>query len=342
MSKYIIVTGAAGFIGFHLCKRLIEKNYNVIGIDNLNSYYDINLKKSRLKIIEETCSKRQFWKFFKINLEEISSLENILLEFEIQTIFHLAAQAGVRYSIKNPKAYIDSNIIGFMNLLECCRKFNIHNLIYSSSSSVYGGNTKVPFSEDDTVNHPLSLYAATKRSNELMAHSYSHLFNLRTTGLRLFTVYGPWGRPDMAPMIFTKSILENKKIYIFNNGDISRDFTFIDDVIDVFIKFINKPAEIDEQFNTDFPNPSTSWAPHRIYNVGNNNPVPIEDFILKLEKELGIKAIKEYKEMQPGDVKTTFADTKKLENLFKYKPNTSIDKGIKLFIDWYKDYYKIP
>ena len=341
MRKYIIVTGAAGFIGFHLCKRLINNNYRVIGIDNLNAYYDINLKKSRLKNIEEISSEKQNWKFFKINLEEISALDNIFQDYEPQAIFHLAAQAGVRYSLKNPKAYIDSNIMGFSNLLECCRKFHIDNLIYSSSSSVYGGNTKVPFSEDDAVNHPLSLYAATKRSNELMAHAYSHLYGLNATGLRLFTVYGPWGRPDMAPMIFTKSILEHEKISIFNNGDISRDFTFVEDVIDVFIKLINNPAERDEQFNPNSPNPSTSWAPHRIYNVGNNNPIPVEDFILKLEKELGIKAIKEYKGMQPGDVKTTFANTKKLENLIKYKPATSIDKGIKLFIDWYKDYYKI-
>ena len=341
MRKCIIVTGAAGFIGFHLCKRLINNNFNVIGIDNLNTYYDINLKKSRLKNIEEISSEKQNWKFFKTNLEEMSALDNIFQECEPQTIFHLAAQAGVRYSLKNPKAYIDSNIVGFSNLLECCRKFHIHNLIYSSSSSVYGGNTKVPFSEDDAVNHPLSLYAATKRSNELMAHAYSHLYDLNATGLRLFTVYGPWGRPDMAPMIFTKSILEHEKINIFNGGDISRDFTFIDDVIDVFIKLINKPAERDEQFNPHSPNPSTSWAPHRIYNVGNSNPIPIEDFILELEKKLGIKAIKEYKGMQPGDVKTTFANTNKLGNLIKYKPTTSIDRGIKLFIDWYKDYYKI-
>ena len=286
INKKILVTGAAGFIGFHLCKNLIKNNFDLIGIDNLNSYYDINLKKNRLNNLEKIKERSKGkWKFIKCDLKDKLNLNNIFSIHQPNIVINLAAQAGVRYSIDNPNEYIDSNIVGFINLLECCRNFKINNLLYASSSSVYGGNTKVPFSEIDNVDHPVSLYAATKKSNELMAHTYSHLFNLPAIGLRFFTVYGPWGRPDMSPMIFTDAIIQKKPLKIFNNGNMYRDFTYIDDVIEVITRLIDKPATSDENFNFESPQPDLSWAPHRIFNIGNSQSIFLMDFIKYLEEE---------------------------------------------------------
>ena len=340
MSNYILVTGAAGFIGFHLCKRLLENRINVIGIDNLNDYYDIHLKEKRLEILKQVPLEHNTWKFFKTDLSNKDSLLKIFEEYEPENVVNLAAQAGVRYSIINPNAYINSNIVGFNNILECCRAIRIKHLLYASSSSVYGGNTKTPFKETDSTNHPISLYAATKRSNELMAHAYSHLYNIPATGLRLFTVYGPWGRPDMAPMIFTKAILSKQPIKIFNNGNMSRSFTYINDIIEIIHKLINKPATRDQKFNRSNPNPSTSWNRHKIFNLGNENSIKLLDFIELLEKEIGTESIKEYKEMQPGDVQNTSSDSSSLSNWIGLTEYTSIKKGIKDFIYWYKDFYK--
>ena len=337
----IIVTGAAGFIGFHLSNRLISQGYKCICIDNFNNYYDIKLKEARLKELHKTSIlKNNKFFLYKTNIENYSELEKIFSSHNAKVIFHLAAQAGVRYSLENPSSYITSNIVGFSNILELSKSNKVNNLIYASSSSVYGGNNKIPFSEEDPVNHPVSLYAATKKSNELMAHSYSHLFNLPTTGLRFFTVYGPWGRPDMAPMIFTKSILSRQPIKIFNFGDMERDFTYIDDVIDVLIKFLKRPAQKNKVFEKNNPDPSTSWAPYRIFNIGNSQKIKLLDFIEILEEEIGIKAIKEFEEMQLGDVKATAADTDKLKKYIQLAPNTEIRTGVKFFINWYKNFYK--
>ena len=337
----ILITGAAGFIGFHLTKKLIEHNYEVIGVDNLNDYYDVTLKKDRLKEIEKQNKDQNLFRFFKGNLEDKKFINNIFKLNKPQIIFNLAAQAGVRFSIDNPQPYIQSNIVGFHNILECCREYPIKNLIYASSSSVYGGNTKVPFSEKDQVNHPVSLYAATKKANELIAHSYSNLFNIPATGLRLFTVYGPWGRPDMAPILFTKAIFEKKPINIFNNGNMYRDFTYISDVIEILIRLIDKPAQCNSSFKKDLPDPSSSWKPHQIFNVGKGSCINLMNFIFNLEEEIGIKAIRKYVEMQKGDVEKTFADTKSIEEYTGYKPNVSIEYGIKEFIKWYRYYYCI-
>ena len=340
MVKTIIVTGSAGFIGFHLCKSLLESGIYVVGIDNLNDYYDIKLKEKRLKILNSSSLKNNNWQFYKADLTDKEKLLEIFEEYNPETIINLAAQAGVRYSLENPDAYIQSNVVGFSNILESCKSLGVKNLIYASSSSVYGGNTKIPFSENDSVNHPVSLYAATKRSNELMAHTYSHLYRIPSTGLRFFTVYGPWGRPDMAPMIFADAILNNKPIEIFNYGNMSRSFTFIDDVIESIIALIKKPATSDKFFNSENPNSSTSWAPHRIFNIGNNKSLKLLDFIDCLEKELGLKAIKNFQSMQKGDVINTLSDNKNLEEWIGNYPKTSLNKGIKKFINWYKDYYK--
>ena len=338
--KTILITGVAGFIGYHLCKRLINSKYKIIGLDNMNTYYEPRLKDERLKDLKKTLKKEsENFIFINCDLEDEIKLEKIFREFNPKIIVNLAAQAGVRYSIENPKSYINSNILGFSNLIQCARKHKIENYIYASSSSVYGGNTKLPFSENDEVSHPVSLYAATKKSNELIAHSYSHLYQIPTTGLRLFTVYGPWGRPDMAPMIFTKSILEKKPIKIFNNGNMSRDFTFIDDVIEIIERLINKPALSNANFKRNSPDSSTSWSPYRIFNIGNNKSCKLMEFINLLEKELNTKAIKEYVPMQNGDVQDTYADTEAIENWIGYKPDTSLEKGIKLFVDWYKNFY---
>lgn len=340
MKDIILVTGAAGFIGYHLCDKLLKNNLNVIGIDNLNSYYSIELKNKRINNLNNVCRKDALWKFKKGSLEDKSFLNNIFEEFEPKIVINLAAQAGVRYSLKNPDAYINSNILGFNNLIENSRKNFVKNFIYASSSSIYGGNTKIPFNEKDPVNHPVSLYAATKRSNELVAHSYSDIYGLPCTGLRLFTVYGPWGRPDMAPMIFSNAILSKKPIKIFNNGEMWRDFTFIDDVIEIIYRLINKPAKKDVLFKKDLPNPSSSWAPYLLFNVGNSNKVKLMKFIDLLEKELGMKAIKTFSDIEKGDVQSTFSDSEAIEKWTGFRPQTPIDLGVKKFTEWYKTYYE--
>ncbi len=340
MSRNILITGAAGFIGFHLCKKLIEQGNSVIGIDNINDYYDTKLKRDRLEIISQISTKEKNWQFFKIDLIDKDLLLGIFQEYKPQTVIHLAAQAGVRYSLENPDAYIKSNILGFYNILECCKKSKVKSLLYASSSSVYGGNTKIPFSENDSVNHPVSLYAATKKSNELMAHSYSHLYGISCTGMRFFTVYGPWGRPDMSPMIFADAITNKKTLKIFNYGNMSRSFTFIDDVIEILIQLIQKPAMPDEGFNPKKPNSATSWCSHRIFNIGNENSVELLTFINMLEKELGLKGIKDFQSLQKGDVVNTLSDNTNINEWLGTHPKTSLKKGIKIFIDWYSNYYK--
>ncbi|MDR6301789.1 NAD-dependent epimerase [Mesonia maritima] len=336
-NKTILVTGAAGFIGFHLCLKLLKENYTVIGLDNINDYYNVQLKYDRLKELgveqEEaqyfnnwsTSASYQNFSFIRLNLEDRENLPKIFKEKSITRVCNLAAQAGVRYSLENPEAYIDSNIVGFLNVLECCRNYNVEKLVYASSSSVYGNNQKVPFSEKDNVDHPISVYAATKKSNELLAHTYSHLYGIQTTGLRFFTVYGPWGRPDMAMFLFTDAILKDKPIKVFNNGNLSRDFTYIDDIIAGVEKTLLKPQPDDKTYS--------------LYNIGNGNPVKLLDFIESIEKEIGKTAQKQMLPMQPGDVEKTWADTTTLENDFNYKPNTLIQDGIRSFVSWYKDYY---
>jgi len=339
-NETILVTGAAGFIGAALVKALLNLDFKVIGIDNLNDYYSISLKRSRLTEIEKVSAKNGEWFFYEIPIEDNKLLQDIINRYNPKVFVHLAAQAGVRYSITNPAAYIQSNLVGFANVLEGCRQNKIPHLIYASSSSVYGGNKNLPFYEEQAVNHPVSLYAATKKSNELMAHTYSHLYDLPTTGLRFFTVYGPWGRPDMAPMIFARSILNNEPIKVFNHGKMQRDFTYIDDVVEGIIRCCFKKASIDNHFNPLTPNPSTSSAPYRIFNIGNSHPTQLTYFIELLEKNLGKKAIKNFQPMQPGDVVSTAARMDLLNAWVEYKPTTSIENGIKLFSEWYLDYFK--
>ena len=338
----ILVTGAAGFIGFHITKRLLREGFEVVGMDNLSPYYDLRLKKARLQELEDF-SKKQSVKFFffKDDLENKNFLTDLFRKYKFNKVVNLAAQAGVRYSIENPSSYINSNIVGFANLLEVCRRNDIENLIYASSSSVYGGNKRLPFSEEHNVDHPVSLYAASKKANELMAHSYSHLYGIPTTGLRFFTVYGPWGRPDMALFLFTKSILKGEPIQIFNKGEMIRDFTFIDDITESLFRVINKEASSDSNFDYLQPSPSSSWAPYKIFNIGNSNPINLMDFITNIEEIIGRKAKKEFLDMQPGDVASTSADTELLENWIGFKPRTSVKEGIKKFIDWYTDFYDI-
>ena len=337
-SEYILITGSAGFIGAALSKHLIKQGLNVVGIDNMNSYYDVELKKARLNDICKISKDNNYF-FYNKSIEDQNSIKEIFEKYQPKTVIHLAAQAGVRNSILNPSEYFQSNLVGFGNILEICRKINIKNLIYASSSSVYGGNENFPFKEVHNVNHPVSLYAATKRANELMAHSYSHLYNLPTIGLRFFTVYGPWGRPDMAPMIFAKAIFNRKPISIYNNGNMMRDFTYIDDIVESIYKCIDKPATIDKEFSNRNNNPDTSFAPFRIFNIGNGLPINLLDYIEILEESIGIEAIKEFKPMQPGDVKSTEACTKNLQNWIQYKPTTSISDGTNKFIRWYKNFY---
>ena len=339
--KKVLVTGAAGFIGYHTSIRLLKEGFSVLGFDNLNNYYDVFLKKARLKEIFHY-SKKYFkeWQFIEGNLEEKKLLEETFSNFKPEIVINLAAQAGVRYSISNPSAYISSNIVGFLNLLESCRDNKIRNLLYASSSSIYGGNTKTPFKETDNANHPVSLYAATKRSNELMAHTYSHLYDIPATGLRFFTVYGPWGRPDMAPMLFTKAILSGEPIKVFNHGKMSRSFTYVEDVIEIIFKLINKPAIPDNKFEKSNPNPSTSWCSHRIFNLGNDNSIPLLDFIKAIENELGIKSSKIFDDMQLGDVSNTCADSSSIEDWIGESYQTPLKRGIKKFLNWYKEFYK--
>ncbi len=336
----VLITGNAGFIGFHIAKKLIQEGISVIGYDNVNNYYDKSLKLNRLSILEKIAAKNKSeYKFISSDLTNLNDLKTCFKNFRPSIVINLAAQAGVRYSLENPKAYIDSNISGFANLLECSREFKVKHFIFASSSSVYGGNKLIPFSESHSVDHPVSLYAATKKSNEVMSHAYSHLFDIPITGLRFFTVYGPWGRPDMALFLFTKSILNGKPIKIFNNGNMKRDFTYIDDITESLYRLINKPPKSSNSFDKENPDPSQSWAPFQLFNIGNSKPVNLIDFIVEIEKKLGIEAIKEYHPMQNGDVEITYAETSKLENYIKYKPKTSIKKGISEFIDWYKDFY---
>ncbi|MDR2440414.1 MAG: NAD-dependent epimerase [Planctomycetaceae bacterium] len=333
--KKILVTGSAGFIGFHITNYLLKNNWQIIGLDNLNDYYNVKLKKDRL---QQLLNQKKEFEFIHADIIETEKLETLFKKHSFDTIIHLAAQAGVRYSLENPRVYIDSNIVGFLNILECCRKYNVKHLIYASSSSVYGLNTKQPFSEKDPVDHPASLYAATKKSNELMAHTYSHLFGLPTTGLRFFTVYGPWGRPDMAIFKFTKAILENKPIDVYNNGKMKRDFTYIDDIVDGIICVVDHIPTYNSTDN--FSSPATSKYPFRIYNIGNNKPVELLELISILESTLGRKAKLNLLPMQSGDVMETYADISRLNNEIGFTPVTNIETGIKQFVDWYSIYYQ--
>lgn len=331
----ILVTGAAGFIGMHVANRLVERGDTVFGIDNLNDYYDVGLKNLRL----ENLQAQTRFTFQKCDVSDGGELKDIFQREKFDCVVHLAAQAGVRYSIVNPHAYIYSNVQGFMNVLECCRNLNIGHLVYASSSSVYGENGQLPFNENHSVDHPVSLYAATKKSNELMAHSYSHLYRIPATGLRFFTVYGPWGRPDMAPMIFAKAILSGKKIDVFNGGQMSRDFTYIDDIVDGVLGVIDKPATSNVDFDPLAPEPSSSKAPFKVFNIGNGNPTPLMSFIAALEGALGKKAKINMLAMQPGDVPATSADISAIQQWSGFMPNIEIQDGVKIFADWYRDYH---
>jgi len=338
--KKIILTGCAGFIGFHLCKKLLLNDYEIIGIDNLNSYYDINLKKARLEEIKNISKKKKLnWTFKLVDLTNKNDLDEIFEIYQPSLVIHLAAQAGVRFSISHPEEYINANLVGFFNIIESCRKHNVEQFLYASSSSVYGDNLKVPFKESSSTNRPVSLYAATKKSNELIAYSYSHLYKIKTIGMRFFTVYGPWGRPDMAPMIFTKAILSGSKIKIFNNGENYRDFTYIDDVIEVIFRLIRRSQIKTTESNVNFSNKSQEKIPYEIFNIGNSKSINILKFLEILEKEIGKKAEKDFIPMQLGDVIETFADTKKIEDFIGFKPNTNLDTGIKKFVEWYKTFY---
>lgn len=345
----VLVTGAAGFIGFYVTKRLLEQGDEVIGLDNINDYYDIGLKYDRLGQTGIKCKTVDWYKyvqsnqyknyrFIRMNLEDKQAIQMLFANEHFDKIVHLAAQAGVRYSIQNPYAYVSSNIDGFLNILEGCRQHSIKHLVFASSSSVYGLNRKVPFSEHDGIAHPVSLYAATKKSDELMAHTYSHLYGIPVTGLRFFTVYGPWGRPDMSPFLFTDAILHNRPIKVFNNGDMWRDFTYIDDIVEGILCVLNHIATPSNTWDACHPDPATSTAPYRIYNIGNSRPIQLMDLIAAIEQACGHKSIKEFLPMQPGDVYQTYADTTLLETEMGYRPNMSITEGVKKTVDWYKTY----
>ncbi|MFV8819156.1 NAD-dependent epimerase [Haliea sp. E17] len=332
----VLVTGAAGFIGFHVCRALLARGDEVVGLDNLNDYYDVNLKEARLAQLQGTPG----FSFVRCSLEDRPRLEELFAGQHFDGVINLAAQAGVRYSLENPHAYIDSNIVGFTNILECCRHQGTGHLVYASSSSVYGMNTSMPFSVHDNVDHPVSLYAASKKANELMAHTYSHLFRLPTTGLRFFTVYGPWGRPDMALFLFTRAILEGQPIKVFNHGEMQRDFTYIDDIVEGVVRVLDRPARQNTDWDAAVPDPGTSSAPYRLFNIGNNQPVKLLDFIAAIEDALGMRAEKELLPMQPGDVPATYADIAALEAAVGYRPATPITEGVSRFIDWYRAYYR--
>jgi len=333
----ILVTGAAGFIGFHLTIYLLKRGDEVVGFDNLNNYYEVKLKHDRLAIL----SNHQSFTFVQADLSDRAAVEKVFAEHRFDRVINLAAQAGVRYSLENPHAYIDANIVGFTNILEACRHNKIEHLTYASSSSVYGSNTEMPFSVHHNVDHPVSLYAATKKANELMAHTYSHLYGLPTTGLRFFTVYGPWGRPDMALFLFTRAIIEGKPIKVFNNGLMRRDFTYIDDIVEGVVRVSDRIAPANPDWDGMKPDPATSRAPYRIYNIGNNRPVELLRFIEIIEKKLGKTAVKEMLPMQPGDVPATYADVDDLMRDTGFAPATPLETGISRFIDWYRDYYKV-
>ena len=333
--KNVLVTGAAGFIGYHLSKRLLEDGSRVTGIDNLNSYYDVSLKESRLerlKLFEK-------FSFLKEDISNKEAMNKVFESHHFDVVVNLAAQAGVRYSLKNPHAYVDANIVGFVNMLECCRHNGVKHLVFASSSSVYGANTKMPFSVHHNIDHPVSLYAASKKANELMAHTYSHLYRLPCTGLRFFTVYGPWGRPDMALFLFTKAILEGKPIKVFNHGRMKRDFTYIDDIIEGVVRVMDRIPKPNPSWSGMDPDPGTSYTHYKIYNIGNNHPVELMAFIATIEKVLGKEAKKEFLDLQPGDVPATYADVDDLIKDVGFKPNTPIETGIKRFVEWFKEYY---
>lgn len=330
----ILITGAAGFIGSHLAKKLISQGHEIIGVDNINDYYDPKLKEDRLKSIGDNN-----FTFYKVTLEDADKLEEIFKQQYPDVVVNLAAQAGVRYSLENPRAYIDSNIVGFVNILECCRHYDVKHLIYASSSSVYGANTSKPFSTSDNIDHPLSLYAATKKSNELIAHTYSHLYNLPTTGLRFFTVYGPWGRPDMALFKFTKAIVNDETIDVYNHGNMMRDFTYVDDIVEAISRLVKRPAQPNPEWSGANPDPSSSYAPYKIYNIGNNSPVRLMEFVEAIENKLNKTAKKNYMDLQPGDVPETYANVDDLFRDIDFKPETTIQDGVNKFIDWYLDYY---
>ena len=332
-----LVTGAAGFIGYSLAKRLLAEGIRVVGLDNLNDYYDVNLKRDRLAQLENHAG----FTFARQDLADLKALETLFNEHQFEVVVNLAAQAGVRYSLVNPHAYVNANIVGFVNLLECCRHNDVRHLVFASSSSVYGANTRMPFSVHDNVDHPVSLYAASKKANELMAHTYSHLYDLPCTGLRFFTVYGPWGRPDMALFLFTKAIIEGNPIKVFNHGRMQRDFTYIDDIVEGVVRVMHRLPAPNPQWQGDAPDPGTSYAPYRNYNIGNNNPVELLDFIAAIEEALGLKAEMEMLPLQPGDVPATYADIDDLMRDVDFKPSTPIEVGIAKFIAWYRDYYKV-
>lgn len=346
----ILITGTAGFIGFHLAEKLLKRGTQIVGLDSINDYYDVNVKYGRLERTGIEKNKIEYnkliqssvypnYQFIQLKLEDKENLNKLFTEQKFDKVINLAAQAGVRYSLTNPDAYIDSNIVGFLNLLECCRHHSIQHLTYASSSSVYGLNENQPFSTKDNVDHPVSLYAATKKSNELMAHTYSHLFKVPTTGLRFFTVYGPWGRPDMALFLFTKAMFENKPIDVFNFGEMQRDFTYIDDIVEGVIRVNDNPPKENPDWNPNSYDASVSSAPYKIYNIGNNNPVKLMDFISALEKKLGKTAVKNMLPIQPGDVPSTYADVHDLIRDLDYKPETTIQEGIDQFVDWYKEFF---
>ncbi|MDF2157815.1 NAD-dependent epimerase [Algoriphagus sp. CAU 1675] len=348
--KYL-VTGTAGFIGFHLAQKLLERGEEVVGLDIINEYYEVNLKYDRLafmgipkeqlvrnKLIQSQLLSK--YRFVQMDVADKDSLMKLFENEQFDVVIHLAAQAGVRYSLSNPAAYMHSNMLGFLNILECCRHHPVKHLVYASSSSVYGANEKMPFSTSDPVDHPISLYAASKKSNELMAHTYSHLFGIPTTGLRFFTVYGPWGRPDMAIYLFTDAIIKGEPIKVFNFGDMKRDFTYIDDIVEGVIKVADRPAQPNPDFDPKNPDPGSGRAPYKVYNIGNSFPVSLMDYIKAIEKGLGIKAKMELLPMQPGDVQETYADVSDLIKDTGYKPDTSVEKGVKAFTDWFQEYYK--
>jgi len=339
-NKILLVTGSAGFIGFHLCMRLLADGHQVIGIDNLNAYYDVNLKLARLAILRE----QSRFTFYKTDLADLHDMEELFKRHGDQpfdTVINLAAQPGVRYSLKNPHSYIQSNIVGFTNVLECCRHNAVKHLVFASSSSVYGINAKIPFSVSDNVDHPVSLYAASKKANELMAHTYAHLYGLPCTGLRFFTVYGPWGRPDMAYFSFTKAILEGQPVAVFNHGNMKRDFTYVDDIIEGIVRVTHKIPQPNPAWDRTKSDPSSSYAPYKLYNIGNNNPVELTKFIAILEKNLGRQAKKDMLPMQPGDVPITYADVDDLMKDVGFKPSTGLEEGIRKFVQWYREYYSV-
>lgn len=330
-----LVTGAAGFIGFHVSKRLLNDGHQVVGIDNINDYYDVKLKESRLEQLESPS-----FTFYKLDLADRDGMAKLFETEQFERVIHLAAQAGVRYSLENPYAYADSNLTGYLNILEGCRHNKVQHLLYASSSSVYGLNRKMPFSTDDSVDHPVSLYAATKKANELMAHTYSHLYSIPTTGLRFFTVYGPWGRPDMALFKFTKAMLEGKSIDVYNYGKMKRDFTYIDDIVEAIVRIQDVIPQPDPEWTVEEGSPATSSAPYRVYNIGNSSPVELMDYINALEQALGLEAKKNMMPIQPGDVLNTSAETQALYETIGFKPETPVQQGVKNFVDWYKEYYQ--